>query len=90
LRHSSRDAIDDENERQDRLEELNVREECINVRKINHVQRSFYATGLPNVHGWVFDLRTGRLIDQMLNMKEESSEIRGTDDLKVSTDPNQH
>jgi len=90
LHHAALDAIDDEKERYDRLVELNVREQCINVLKIDHVQRSFYATGFPRVHGWVFDVRTGQLIDLKLNMEEEFKEIRAIYDLKVSKPANHH
>lgn len=57
------DSIQDEHKRFDRLVELNVYEQCINVVKIDHVQKSRYSTGFPSVHGWVFDVRTGKLID---------------------------
>lgn len=55
-------AIDDEQKRFDRLVELNVQEQCINVIKTAAVQQAYQAWGLT-VHGWVFDIRTGKLID---------------------------
>jgi carbonic anhydrase len=67
----------------DRLVELNVREQCLNVIKIDHVQRSWYKTGFPKVHGWVFDVRTGLLKDLGLKLKELFSEIRAIYDLKI-------
>ncbi|HLP54562.1 MAG TPA: carbonic anhydrase [Fluviicola sp.] len=76
------DAIEDEQKRFDRLVELNVLEQCLNVIKIDHVQRSWYSTGYPSVHGWVFDVRTGKLIDLGLNMEKEFAELRGIYDLK--------
>ena len=66
----------------DRLVELNVREQCMNVIKIDHVQKSWYKTGFPHIHGWVFDVRTGKLIDLGMNMEEEFMEIREIYDLK--------
>lgn len=66
----------------DRLVELNVREQCMNVIKIDHVQRAWYKTGYPKIHGWVFDVRTGKLIDLGLEMEKEFMEIREIYDLK--------
>lgn len=70
------DAISDPQKRFDRLVELNVREQCINIIKIDHVQRSWYKTGYPKIYGWVFDVKTGKLIDLKLKMEEEFMEIR--------------
>lgn len=75
-------SIKDEKSRFDRLVELNVLEQCINILKIDHVQREWYNTGLPTLHGWVFDVRTGKLIDLKLDMREIFSEIRSIYDLK--------
>lgn len=56
------DSISDEEHRYRKLVELNVQEQCINVIKTAEVQRAFKERGLK-VHGWVFDINTGRLID---------------------------
>ncbi len=56
------DAIANEDKRYRRLIELNVQEQCINVIKTPEVQRAHIERGLT-VEGWVFDVRTGRLID---------------------------
>ncbi len=76
------DAIGDARQRFDRLVELNVLEQCINVIKIDHVQRAWYKTGFPKFHGWVFDVRTGRLIDLQLDIEQEFASIRKIYDLK--------
>ena len=76
------DAITDKQKRFDRLVELNVREQCINIIKIDHVQRSWYKTGYPHIHGWVFDVRTGKIIDLGLEMEKEFQSIRSIYDLK--------
>jgi len=55
-------GIDDPQKRFDRLVELNVQEQCINVIKTAAVQQAYQEWGLT-VHGWVFDIRTGKLID---------------------------
>lgn len=82
LHREELDRLEDAQQRFDRLVELNVREQCINIIKIDHVQRSWYKTGYPKVHGWVFDVKTGKLIDLQLNMEEEFKEIRSIYDLK--------
>jgi carbonic anhydrase len=76
------DSIKDTQKRFDRLVELNVREQCINIIKIDHVQRSWYKTGFPKIHGWVFDVRSGKLIDLGLEMEKEFASIRSIYDLK--------
>jgi carbonic anhydrase len=55
-------AIEDEGKRYDRLVELNVQEQCVNLIKTAAVQEANRDRGLK-VHGWVFDIRTGKLID---------------------------
>lgn len=82
LHKAELEAITDQQQLFDRLVELNVREQCMNVIKIDHVQRSWYKTGFPTIHGWVFDVRTGKLIDLGLKMEQEFMEIREIYDLK--------
>jgi len=60
-------AIADESQRYDRLVELNVQEQCINVIKLASVQQQYLKKGYPIVHGWVFDIRTGLLKDLNLD-----------------------
>jgi carbonic anhydrase len=76
------DSISDTQKRFDRLVELNVREQCINIIKIDHVQRAWYKTGYPKIHGWVFDVKTGKLTDLKLKMEEVFKEVRSIYDLK--------
>lgn len=82
LHRETLDAIEDRDARFRRLVELNVREQCLNIIKIDHVQREWYKTGFPKIHGWVFDIHTGKLIDLKLNMEQEFREIRSIYDLK--------
>ena len=56
------DLIDDEQLKYKRLVELNVQEQCVNVIKTSDVQKS-YIEGNIAVHGWVFDIHSGKLID---------------------------
>ncbi|KAK3582420.1 hypothetical protein CHS0354_023966 [Potamilus streckersoni] len=77
------DVISDPSRLFDRLVELNVLEQCLNIIKIDHVQRSWYRANIPQIHGWVFDVRTGRLIDLGLDMKKEFESIRRIYDLHL-------
>lgn len=63
------DDINDEEERYKRLVELNVQEQCINVIKTAEVQRAFLDRGIT-VHGWVFDIHSGKLIDLEIDFSE--------------------
>ena len=54
--------IKDEEQKYKRLVELNVQEQCINVIKTAEVQRAYRERGIT-VHGWVFDIHSGKLID---------------------------
>lgn len=56
------DSINNADNQYKRLVELNVQEQCVNVIKTPDVQRAYKERGLT-VHGWVFDIQTGKLID---------------------------
>ncbi|MDZ4706855.1 MAG: carbonic anhydrase [Saprospiraceae bacterium] len=59
-------VIEDIEKRYDRLVELNVQEQCVNLIKTAAVQKAYKSRGIK-VHGWVFDIRTGKLIDLKIN-----------------------
>lgn len=63
------DAIECEEERYKKLVELNVQEQCINLIKTACVQQASKARDIK-VHGWVFDMSTGKLIDLKINFEE--------------------
>jgi carbonic anhydrase len=56
------DALPDVTDRCDRLVEHSVRAQCANILGFTEVQAAISETGLQ-VHGWVFDLRSGRIVD---------------------------
>ncbi|WP_443944407.1 carbonic anhydrase [Pedobacter sp. AW1-32] len=62
LHRDELNAIEDEDKRYNRLVELNVQEQCVNLLKTAAVQEAVVKRGLT-VHGWVFDIHTGKLID---------------------------
>jgi len=55
-------TITDEEEKYKRLVELNVQEQCVNVLKTSDVQKAYNDRHIT-VHGWVFDIHSGKLID---------------------------
>ena len=69
-------SILDQEKRFDRLVELNVTEQCINVIKTAAVQQQFLRSGYPVVHGWVMDIRTGNLIDLKIDFEKELKGIQ--------------
>jgi carbonic anhydrase len=74
-------AIQDEELRYQRLVELNVEEQCVNVIKTAVFQKAFLASQRPTVHGWVFDIRQGRLVDLRIDFARKLSGIREVYDL---------
>ncbi len=62
-------AITDEEEKYKRLVELNVQEQCVNVIKTSDVQKAIKERGLT-VHGWVFDVHSGALIDLKIDFEK--------------------
>jgi carbonic anhydrase len=63
LHEEELDSITDEHEKYNRLVELNVYEQSVNIIKTAVVQQSYVANQYPVVHGWVFSLETGLLKD---------------------------
>lgn len=69
-------AITDEDARYNRLVELNVKEQCVNVLKTAAVQQLYSETNYPTVHGWVYDLGNGILKDLNLDFREMLEDIQ--------------
>lgn len=67
-------SIKSTDERCDRLVELNVLEQCINLVKVTDVQRALKENRLE-IHGWVFDMETGKLIDLNFNTEQVAKGI---------------
>lgn len=72
--HLELNAIEDEEARYKRLVELNVQEQCINIIKTAAVQKANSKRKIQ-VHGWVFDIHSGKLIDLKINFKKILDEI---------------
>lgn len=74
-------AITDEAQRYRRLVELNVEEQCLNVIKTAVFQKSYLGSQSPTIHGWVFDMHSGRLVDLRIDFVRKLSRIREVYDL---------
>jgi len=69
LHHTELDLIENNEDKYNRLVELNVQEQCINVIKTADVQKALLEKRIT-VHGWVWDIYTGELIDLKINFDE--------------------
>lgn len=69
LHKAELDTVTDEEEKYKRLVELNVQEQCVNVIKTPDVQRAIKERHLT-VHGWVFDVHSGALIDLKIDFEK--------------------
>lgn len=68
------DSIENETQKYNRLVELNVQEQCVNVIKTAVVQRAIRERNLT-VHGWVFDMNNGNLIDLKIDFQHILKDI---------------
>lgn len=73
--------IKNEERRYDRLVELNVIEQAENVFEMDCIQALKGTKDCPEVHGWVYNMRTGRIIDLEL---DHEAEIEKEENLKES------
>jgi len=68
------DAIADEEKRVDRLVELNVKEQVMDLAKTSIIQRAWKHEQRPDLHGWVYGLKDG-IINPVFEMSAESHSI---------------
>lgn len=81
LHEKELDSISDLKDRYNRLVEINVYEQCLNVIKTAEVQKSYLEKGFPYVAGWVYDLNAGILNDLNIDFEKELNRIRKIYDL---------
>jgi carbonic anhydrase len=74
LHKTELDLISCEEKKYNRLVELNVQEQCVNILKTSDVQQAFKKRNIT-VHGWVWDIHTGELIDLKINFNKILDEI---------------
>ena len=75
------DAIENEGARYNRLIELNVLEQCNNILKTEYFQKSHAAGGAPSVHGWIFDISKGALLDLDYDYKAQIENMKAIYDI---------
>lgn len=68
-------TIENEEEKYKRLVELNVQEQCVNVIKTSEFQQA-YNDRKVTVHGWVFDIHSGKLIDLKIDFEKILEHIK--------------
>jgi carbonic anhydrase len=66
------DAIEDEEQRFDRLVELNVIEQVFDLTKTSIIQNAWRDRNLPYVHGWVYSLHSGIIKDLGVNFNSNT------------------
>lgn len=81
LHQEELDAITDADKRYRRFVEINVIEQCFNVTKMAIVQESYLQYRTPLVHGWVFDIHSGELIDLNIDFEDFIQKIQRIYDL---------
>jgi carbonic anhydrase len=80
LHQTELDNINEIPKRYNKLIELNVQEQCVNLIKTAAVQEAHKERGLI-VHGWVFDIHTGKIIDLKIDFPEILKDIMKIYDL---------
>lgn len=68
LHREELNAIKKVEDRCDRLVELNVKEQVLNLAKTSIIQRAWKKENRPDLHGWVYGLKNG-LINPIFEMK---------------------
>lgn len=65
------DGINDENKRFDRFVELNVVEQVFDLAKTSIVQSAWENNQTLHIHGWVYNIREGHVIDLNVNFSND-------------------
>lgn len=68
LHREELDSVKGEEEKVDRLVELNVQEQVFNLSKTSIIQRAWKNENRPDLHGWVYGLKNG-IIKPVFEMK---------------------
>jgi carbonic anhydrase len=66
------DKIADENDKFNRLVELNIIEQVFDLSKTSIVQNAWLSRRSPLIHGWVYDLKTGIIEDLDVGFHSQS------------------
>lgn len=71
LHHQELNELTDENSRFDRFVELNVVEQVYDLAKTSILQRVWKKGQTVHIHGWVYNIRDGHVIDLGVNFSNE-------------------
>lgn len=77
------DAIKDDDLRYRRLIELNVQEQVFNLMKTSFIQKNRTQYGFPEIHGWVYDLKNGKIIDLNVDIDKENNDYHDIYEINV-------
>ena len=66
------DNIEDEKMRANRFVELNVVEQVYDLAKTSIIQNAWEKRKAPEIHGWVYDINNGLIIDLNVTVKDDS------------------
>lgn len=71
------DRIKNEDKRYNRLAELNVIEQVENIKEMDCVEQLKGTTYYPDIHGWIFNMRTGMIEDLDIGEGDEKGRGKG-------------
>ncbi|KAE8892589.1 hypothetical protein PF005_g4210 [Phytophthora fragariae] len=80
------DALPTDEARYRRTVELNVKQQCLNIFKMNVVQHRLGRSDQPNIHGLVYDIHTGGLKELKVDYCGYFAKLVGTDSLHAYPD----
>jgi len=84
------DEYKEDEAKMDRLAELNVEEQCMNVIKNASIQESYILNNRPEVHGWIYDMRNGILKDLHIDFEEMLHKVQEIYNLEDDVKKKQH
>lgn len=70
------DSFLNEEQKEHRFVELNIREQVYNLAKTSIIQKAWQETKLPYIHGWVYDVKTGLIKDLDITANDQK-QIKG-------------
>jgi carbonic anhydrase len=70
LHQDELNQIQDNDKRYRRLIELNVQEQVVNLMKTSFIQKNIEQFGFPEIHGWVYDISNGKIIDLKVDVEK--------------------
>ncbi|KAI9914887.1 hypothetical protein PsorP6_007902 [Peronosclerospora sorghi] len=80
------DALPDDDARYRRTVELNVKQQCLNIFKMNVVQHRLGRPDQPQIHGLVYDIHTGELKEIKVDYCGYFAKLVGDDSLHAFPD----